>query len=186
LTFFIEEPRNLIHRRDLVATECQPVLQAAQVIGLDDLAFERSRRLHILEPQSLQIFLRWKALDAVRVALISALEVPKPMLAPVRENDEWRIQVFRVSARLLFCIVRIEVFALRFQNTDDLPEFPLQEVVGSPVGGVGLELNVSTAKQIPAAIFQRFINQNTRKCFVLAVSHIAARPPIKAIPILYP
>jgi hypothetical protein len=40
---------------DLVATQCQVVLQMAQIIRLDDLARKRLRRLHVLEPHTLKV-----------------------------------------------------------------------------------------------------------------------------------
>jgi hypothetical protein len=66
------------------------------------------------------------ALDPVRVPLIGALEVPKPMLARVGEDDEGSFQIFRSAARLFLRVVRIEVFTLRFDDAQNAAELVLQ------------------------------------------------------------
>ena len=55
------------------------------------------------------------------------------MLAAVGQNDKRGFEVFGVTAGLLFCVVGVEAFALRFEYTEHPAEAVFQQVVCSPV-----------------------------------------------------
>ena len=130
--FGVEQAGNLVHRPDLIAAQREVVLEVPEVVRANDFAFERPRRLEVLEPDAFEIFARRQPLDSVGVALVGTLEVPEPMLAAVGENDEWRLQVFGVAARLLLRVVGIEVFALCFEHAQHTAEFVFEQIVSAP------------------------------------------------------
>ena len=88
----------------------------ADVLRRDHLAAERTRRLEIFQPESLQVFRRRQALNAEGVGLIGKRVIPEPMLAAVGEDDERGVEVLGVAARLLLGLVGIGVLPLRFQH----------------------------------------------------------------------
>jgi hypothetical protein len=94
------------------------------------------------------------------------------MLATIGENNERRLQVFGVAPGLLFCVIRIQVFALSFKHAEHAGKFIFQKVIDPAGRSVELKLNLLWIKQIPATEFQGSIYKNARKCFVLALGHI--------------
>ena len=106
----------LIDGGNLIAPQVKIVLECLEIVRPNNLALKRPGRLHIFKPHPFEVIPRGKPFDAIGVALIGALKIPKPVLAPVRKNNERGFQIFGVAARLLFCIVRVEILALSFKN----------------------------------------------------------------------
>jgi hypothetical protein len=94
------------------------MLEMLKIIGPKNFTLEWSWRLEVLEAKTFKVVTGGKTFDTVSVSLVGPLEIPEPVLAPVRENDERGFQVFGISTRLLFSVVWIEVFALRFQHAN--------------------------------------------------------------------
>ena len=137
------------------------MFETVKIVRPDDFAFQRTRRLEILESDAFKIVARRQPLDTIRIALIGALKVPKPMLASVGENDERRLQIFGVTTSLFFRVVGVEIFALRFENAQSASEPVLQKVVGSPCATVQFKLDLLWIEQIPPAEFERLVDQDT-------------------------
>ena len=116
---------------------------------------------------ALKVLARRQALDAVGVALVGALVVPEPMLAAIGQDDERGLEIFRIAACLLLRVVGIEVFALGFQHAEDAAQPVLEQIVAAAAGGVQLELDLLGVEQIPAAGFERLVDEDSGECFVL-------------------
>ena len=102
------------------------MLEMLKIIGPKNFTLEWSWRLEVLEAKTFKVITGGKTFDTVSVPLVGPLEIPEPMFAPVRENDERSLQVLGISARLLFSVVRIKVFALRFQDAKHTTKFVFQ------------------------------------------------------------
>jgi hypothetical protein len=59
---------------------------------------------------------RGEAFDSVGVSLIGALIIPKPVLPPVRENDEGGAHILGVAAGLVLGVVRVKILSLRLED----------------------------------------------------------------------
>jgi hypothetical protein len=127
--------------------------------------------LQVFEPDPFQILLGRQAFDAVGVPFLGAIQIPEPVLAAVGEDDQRRLEVLGVPAPLLFRVVRVAVFPLRFQHAQDPPEPVLQEIVGSPAEGVILELHLLRVEEVPPVLFQRLVDQDAGKGFILRRWH---------------
>ena len=73
------------------------------------------------------------------------------MLASVRENGERRFEIFGVSPRLLFCVVGVVVFALRFEHAQHAPQAIFEKIVRPPAPCMQFELDLLGLQQIPPA-----------------------------------
>ncbi len=64
------------------------MLEMLKVIWPKNFTLQWSRRLEVLETKTFKVVTGGKAFDTVSVPLVSPLEIPEPVLAPVRENNE--------------------------------------------------------------------------------------------------
>jgi hypothetical protein len=75
---------------------------------------------------------------------------------------------------LLLGVVRVEVLALGFQDTENTAEIVHEQVIGTAVGSVVLEPDLLRVQQVPAARFKRLVNQDAGEGFVATKCHAAA------------
>ena len=108
--------------------------------------------------------MRRHPLDPVRVPFAGTLVVPKPVLAPVRHHDKRRLHVLGVAAGLLLRLIRIGVLPLRLQHAKRSVR-PKKHVIGATSRGIEFEPDLPRVKQIPAALRERLIYENSGKRF---------------------
>ena len=107
----------------------------------------------------------------VSIFLISPLEIPKPVLAPIGKNYKRSPQSLCVSPGLLFGVVGIKFFTFCFKkHAEDL--VPRDYLSTGNQCALLLEIfclkqNLAFIKKIPATCFRCALsNENPRECFV--------------------
>src|SRR5216684_278420 len=97
-------------------------------------------------------------------ALVGAFVIPKPVLFSVGENYESGAQVLRVSACLLLGIIGVKVWPFCFQHTKGAT-FSGEYVIGAPALAIQFKTHSVVMQKIPAAVFERLVDQDARKSF---------------------
>jgi hypothetical protein len=85
------------------------------------------------------------------------------MLPTVRQDDERRLHILCVAPGLLFGIVWVDVFALRFDDAQHSTVRVLQEIVSASTTRVQFKLNLLGVQWIPIAELKRLINERHAK-----------------------
>ena len=136
---------------------------------IDNLTHQWPGWLHILEPQAIQILQRRKPFDALSV-LIHARIVPEPVLTAIGKYYKGSIEVLCVAPRLFPGIIRVSIFTFRLQNTQWSSK-PAKDVIRPAICTVKFKTDLFPIEQVPAAEFQRLVDEDTRESFVLAGVH---------------
>jgi hypothetical protein len=126
----------------------------SQVLWTDCFSLERPRWLKILKANTLQVLLGGKSLNTVCISLVGSLVIPELVFAAIRENHERRSEIFCVTTSLLFGVVRIELFPLCLEDTQDTAQIVLQEIVGPTICDALLKLDLLGVQQIPPTQFK--------------------------------
>jgi hypothetical protein len=106
-----------------------------------------------------------ETLDAVGVLLVGAQVVPKPVLTPVGQENEGGPEILCIPAGLLLGFVGVGVFSLGFENTKGVTMLVEENVIGATIASTHLKANLLGVQQVPVAVFERLVNQDSGECF---------------------
>ncbi len=97
-------------------------------------------------------------------ALVGAFVIPKPVLFSVGENYKRGAQVFGISTGLFLGVVGVKVWSFRFEYAKGAP-FSGEYVIGAPTLAIQFKTHSMVVQKIPAAVFERLVDQDARKSF---------------------
>src|SRR5258708_21805938 len=98
------------------------------------------------------------------LAPVGAFVIPKPVLSSVAENYKRGAQVFGISTGLFLGVVGVKVWSFRFEYAKGAP-FSGEYVIGAPALAIRFKTHSVIVQKIPAAVFERLVDQDARKSF---------------------
>jgi hypothetical protein len=86
------------------------------------------------------------------------------MLPAIGEDHERRLHVLGVCPRLLLRIVGVEILPLRFEDAQGAVQSH-EDIIRPAAARVEFEADLMSVQQLPAALAEGFINENSGKRF---------------------
>lgn len=107
-----------------------------KVFRLDYFTLKRPWWLEVLEAEPFDVLPGGEPFYSIGVALVGAFVIPEPVLAAVRKDDKRRFQVFRISPRLFFRVIRVKVLSLCFEHAQNAAGAVQQQVISPSISSM--------------------------------------------------